>query len=207
VAQFFTIHPEDPQPRLVRQAAEIVRASGVVVYPTDSCYALGCQIGDKSALERVRAIRGVDRRHHFALMCRNLGELGIYANLDNQQFGLLKRLTPGPYAFILRASREVPKRLQHPRRRTIGLRVPDHGIVLAMLAELDQPMLSSTLLLPGDDVPLNDAQEIRRRLERQVDLVIDGGPCGIEPTTVVDLTGEAPVVTRVGKGSVALLAA
>jgi tRNA threonylcarbamoyl adenosine modification protein (Sua5/YciO/YrdC/YwlC family) len=207
VAQFFSIHPEDPQPRLIRQAAEILRAGGVVVYPTDSCYALGCQIGDKSALERVRAIRGVDRRHHFALMCRNLGELGIYANLDNQQFGLLKRLTPGPYAFILRASREVPKRLQHPRRRTIGLRVPDHGIVLAMLAELDQPMLSSTLLLPGDDVPLNHAHEIRKQLERQVDLVIDGGPCGIEPTTVIDLTGEAPVVTRVGKGSIALLAA
>jgi tRNA threonylcarbamoyl adenosine modification protein (Sua5/YciO/YrdC/YwlC family) len=207
VAQFFSIHPEDPQPRLIRQAAEILRAGGVVVYPTDSCYALGCQIGDKSALERVRAIRGVDRRHHFALMCRNLGELGIYANLDNQQFGLLKRLTPGPYAFILRASREVPKRLQHPRRRTIGLRVPDHGIVLAMLAELDQPMLSSTLLLPGDDVPLNNAHEIRKQLERQVDLVIDGGPCGIEPTTVIDLTGEAPVVTRVGKGSIALLAA
>lgn len=207
VAQFFSIHPENPQARLIRQAAELMRAGGVIAYPTDSCYALGCQIGDNAALERVRAIREVDQRHHFALMCRNLAELGLYANLDNQQFGLLKQLTPGPYAFILRASREVPKRLQHPRRRTIGLRVPDHAIVQAMLAELDQPMLSSTLLLPGDDVPLSDAHEVRARLERQVDLVIDGGPCGTEPTTVIDLTGAAPVVTRVGKGSIALLAA
>jgi len=207
MAQFFSIHPEDPQPRLIRQAADIVRAGGVIVYPTDSCYALGCRIGDKAAVERVREIREVDARHHFALLCRDLAELGIYATLDNQQFRLLKKLTPGAYAFILRATREVPKRLQHPRRRTIGLRVPDHAVVQALLAELAEPLVSSTLLLPGDEVPLSDSREIRRRLERRVDLVIEGGPCGIEPTTVVDLTGDAPVVTRVGKGSTAALTA
>jgi tRNA threonylcarbamoyl adenosine modification protein (Sua5/YciO/YrdC/YwlC family) len=207
MAQFFSIHPEDPQPRLIRQAADIARAGGVIVYPTDSCYALGCRIGDKAAVERVRAIREVDARHHFALLCRDLAELGIYATLDNQQFRLLKKLTPGAYAFILRATREVPKRLQHPRRRTIGLRVPDHAVVQALLAELAEPLVSSTLLLPGDEVPLSDSREIRRRLERRVDLVIEGGPCGIEPTTVVDLTGDAPVVTRVGKGSTAALTA
>jgi len=201
MAQFFTIHPDDPQARLIRQAAEIVRAGGVIVYPTDSCYALGCRIGDKAAVERVRAIREVDARHHFALLCRDLAELGIYAKLDNQQFRLLKKLTPGAYTFILRASREVPKRLQHPRRRTIGLRVPDHAVVQALLAELAEPLVSSTLLLPGEEAPLNDARDIRRRLERRVELVLDAGSCGIEPTTVVDLTGDAPVVTRVGKGS------
>ncbi len=207
MAQFFTIHPENPQPRLIRQAAEIVGAGGVIVYPTDSCYALGCRIGDKAAVERVRAIRALDPRHHFALLCRDLAELGIYARLDNQQFRLLKSLTPGAYAFILRASREVPTRLQHPRRRTIGLRVPDHAVVQALLAALGEPLLSSTLLLPGEAVPQNDAREIRGRLERQVELVIDCGPCGIEPTTVVDLTGDAPVITRVGKGSTAPLTA
>jgi tRNA threonylcarbamoyl adenosine modification protein (Sua5/YciO/YrdC/YwlC family) len=204
VAQFFSIHPVNPQPRLIRRAVEIVRAGGVIVYPTDSCYALGCQLGDKAAMERLRAIRQVGARHHFALVCRDLAELAVYARVDNRQFRLLKRATPGSYTFILKATREVPKRLLHPSRRTIGLRVPDHRVVHALLAELGEPLLSSTLLLPGDDLPLNDGREIRERLERAVDLVLDSGSCGITPTTVVDLTGEDPVITREGKGSIAL---
>ncbi len=203
MAQFFSIHPENPQPRLIRQAAEIVRGGGVIVYPTDSCYALGCHLGDKAAVARMRAIRHIDARHHFALVCRDLAEIAVYAKVDNRQFRLLKAATPGSYTFILQATREVPKRLQHPRRKTIGLRVPDHKVVRALLAELDEPLLSSTLLLPGDDRALNNAQEIRQRLEHQVDLILDGGSCGIEPTTVVNLTGESPVITRVGKGSTA----
>lgn len=203
MAQYFSIHPNDPQPRLIRRAAEIVRAGGILVYPTDSCYALGCRLGDKAAAERMRAIRQVDARHHFALVCRDLAEIALYARVDNRQFRLLKAATPGSYAFILQATREVPKRLQHPSRRTIGLRVPDHKVVRALLAELGEPLLSTTLLMPGDDVPLNDMEEIRRRLEREVDLILDGGSCGIEPTTIVNLTGDAPVITRVGKGSTA----
>jgi len=203
LAQFFSIHPDNPQPRLLRRAAEIVRAGGVIVYPTDSCYALGCRLGDKEAMERMRAIRQVDERHHFALVCRDLAEIAIYAKVDNRQFRLLKAATPGSYTFILKATREVPKRLQHPSRRTVGLRVPDHKIVRALLAELGEPLLSSTLLLPGDDLPLNDAQEIRARLEYRVDLILDGGSCGIVPTTVIDLTGETPVITREGRGSTA----
>ena len=203
MAQFFSIHPDNPQPRLIRQAAEIVRNGGIIVYPTDSFYALGCRLGDKTAVERIRAIRQVGPRHHFALVCRDLAEIAVYAKVDNQQFRLLKATTPGSYTFILEATREVPRRLQHPRRKTIGLRVPDHKVVRALLADLGEPLLSSTLLLPGEDEPLNDAYEIRQRLEHQVDLVIDGGPCGIEPTTVVNLTGEMPAITRPGKGSVA----
>ena len=205
MAQFFSIHPDNPQPRLIRRAADIVRAGGVIVYPTDSCYALGCHLGDKAAMERMRAIRQVDARHHFALICRDLAEIATYARVDNRQFRLLKATTPGSYTFILRATREVPKRLQHPSRRTIGLRIPDHGVVRALLTELGEPLLSTTLLLPGDDAPLNDVGIIRARLEHHVDLILDGGSCGIEPTTVVDLTGDAPVVTRAGKGSVASL--
>ena len=205
MAQFFTVHPDNPQPRLLRRAAEIVRTGGVIVYPTDSCYALGCRLGDKVATERMRAIRQVDERHHFALVCRNLAELAVYAKVDNSQFRLLKSATPGSYTFILKATREVPKRLQHPRRKTIGLRVPDHRVVRALLAELGEPLLSSTLLLPGDELPLNDGQEIRARLEHKVDLILDGGSCGIVPTTVIDLTGDAPVITRQGKGSTASL--
>jgi tRNA threonylcarbamoyl adenosine modification protein (Sua5/YciO/YrdC/YwlC family) len=201
MAQFFSIHSDNPQPRLVRRAAEIVRAGGVLVYPTDSCYALGCRIGDKAAMERMRAIRKVGERHHFALVCRDLAELAVYAKVDNQQFRLLKRATPGGYTFILKATREVPKRLLHPSRRTIGLRVPDHRVVQALLAELGEPLLSSTLHLPGDELPLNDAHEIRDRLEHEVDLVLDSGSCGITPTTVVDLTGEAPLIARQGKAS------
>jgi tRNA threonylcarbamoyl adenosine modification protein (Sua5/YciO/YrdC/YwlC family) len=205
MAQFFSIHPENPQPRLIRRAVDIVRTGGVIVYPTDSCYALGCHLGDKAAMERLRAIRKVGERHHFALVCRNLAELAVYARVDNRQFRLLKRATPGSYTFILKASREVPKRLLHPSRRTIGLRVPDHRVVQALLAELGEPLLSSTLLLPGDALPLNDAREIRSRLEHEVDLVLDSGSCGITPTTVVDLTGEDVVITRQGKGSAQLL--
>jgi tRNA threonylcarbamoyl adenosine modification protein (Sua5/YciO/YrdC/YwlC family) len=186
----------------MRRAADILRAGGVIVYPTDSCYALGCHIGDKSAVERVRAIRQVDQRHHFALVCRDLAEVGQYARMDNLQFRLLRAATPGSYTFLLRASREVPKRLQHPSRRTIGVRVPDHRVVRALLAELGEPVLSSTLHLPGDDCPLNDGAEIRARLEQAVDVILDCGSCGLVPTTVVDLTGETPAILRRGKGSV-----
>lgn len=201
MAQFFTIHPDNPQPRLIRRAAEIARAGGILAYPTDSCYALGCRIGDKAAMERVRAIRKVGERHHFALVCRDLAELAVYATVDNRQFRLLKRATPGGYTFILKATREVPKRLLHPSRRTIGLRVPDHRVAQALLAELGEPLLSSTLHLPGDELPLNDAREIRGRLEHEIDLVLDSGSCGITPTTVVDLTGDSPLITRQGKAS------
>jgi len=203
VAQFFSIHPDNPQPRLIRRTVEIVRAGGVIVYPTDSCYALGCRLGDKAAMERLRAIRQVGERHHFTLVCRDLAELAVYARVDNRQFRLLKRATPGSYTFILKATREVPKRLLHPSRKTIGLRVPDHRVVHALLAELGEPLLSSTLLLPGDELPLNDAREIRDRLEHEVDLVLDSGSCGFTPTTIVDLTAEDPVITRQGKGSIA----
>jgi len=203
VAQFFAIHPDNPQPRLIRRTVEILRAGGVIVYPTDSCYALGCRLGDKAAMARLRAIRQVGERHHFALVCRDLAELAVYARVDNRQFRLLKRETPGSYTFILKATREVPKRLLHPSRKTIGLRVPDHRVVHALLAELGEPLLSSTLLLPGDELPLNDPREIRDRLEHEVDLVLDAGSCGITPTTIVDLTGEDPVITRQGKGSIA----
>ncbi len=203
MSQFFSIHPDNPQPRLIKRAAEIIRAGGIIVYPTDSCYALGCHIGDKDAMARMRAIRGVDARHHFALVCRDLSELASYAQVDNSQFRLIKATTPGSYVFILEATRELPKRLQHPKRRTIGLRIPEHPVVDALLAELGEPILSSTLLLPGDALPHTDAHEIRELLEHRVDLILDGGSCGIEPSTVVDLTGPAPVVTRAGKGSLA----
>ena len=203
MSQLFTVHPANPQPRLIRQAAEIVRRGGVIVYPTDSCCALGCRLGDKNAMERIRRIRQVDERHHLTLVCRDLAEIGQYAKIDNVQFRLLKATTPGSYTFILQATREVPKRLLHPSRKTIGLRVPDHAVAQALLAELGEPLLSSTLILPEHELPLNDPEDIRERLEHDVDLVIDGGPCGIVPTTVVDLTGDAPVITRVGKGSIA----
>jgi tRNA threonylcarbamoyl adenosine modification protein (Sua5/YciO/YrdC/YwlC family) len=200
VAQFFSIHPDNPQPRLLRRAADIVRSGGVIVYPTDSCYALGCRLGDKVAMERIRSIRRLDERHHFALVCRDLAELALYAVVDNRQYRMLKAATPGSYTLILKATREVPKRLRHPSRKTIGLRLPEHKVVRALLAELGEPLLSSTLLLPGDELPLNDGREIRDRLEHQVDLILECGSCGITPTTVVDLTGPAPVVTRRGRG-------
>jgi tRNA threonylcarbamoyl adenosine modification protein (Sua5/YciO/YrdC/YwlC family) len=200
MSQYFSIHPQNPQTRLINQAAEIIRGGGVVAYPTDSSYALGCHLGDKDAQERIRAIRGVDEHHHFTLVCRNLAEIATYAKVDNSQFRLLKANTPGSYTFILQASREVPRRLQHPKRSTIGLRVPDHVVTLALLEELNEPLLSMTLLLPGDEEPLNQAWEIRERLESQVDLVIDAGACDIRPTTVIDLTGESPALTRSGRG-------
>lgn len=200
MAQYFTVHPETPQARLIHQAAEIFRNGGVVAYPTDSSYALGCMLGDKDAQERIRAIRGVDENHHFTLVCRNLAEIAVYAKVDNSQFRLLKANTPGNYTFILQASREVPRRLQHPKRSTIGLRVPDHVVTLALLEELDAPLLSMTLQLPEDEAPLSEAWEIRERLERRVDLVIDAGACDVQPTTVIDLTGDEPVLVRRGKG-------
>jgi tRNA threonylcarbamoyl adenosine modification protein (Sua5/YciO/YrdC/YwlC family) len=201
--QFLAIHPTHPQGRLVAQAAKVLRDGGVLVYPTDSCYALGCHIGDKAAAERLRRIRQVDETHHFTLVCRDLSEIANFAKVDNAQYRLLKAATPGPYTFILEASREVPRRLAHPRRRTIGLRVPDHVVARALLAELDEPILSTTLLLPGFEEPLNDAEEIREALGRQVDLIVDGGACGLAPTTVVDLTGEAPRLVREGAGPLA----
>ena len=207
MAQFFTIHPDNPQPRLIHQAVRIIRGGGVIVYPTDSCYALGCHIGDKAAMERIRAIRELDARHQFGLLCRHLAEAAVYARIDDRQFRLIKAATPGDYAFILHATREVPRRLLHPRRKTIGVRIPVHRVVHALLVELGEPLLSSSLILPGNAAPLDDAQEIRARLERRVDLILDGGSCGVVPTTVVDLTGEVPVITRQGKGSAALLGA
>ncbi|HMJ49919.1 MAG TPA: L-threonylcarbamoyladenylate synthase [Burkholderiales bacterium] len=204
MAQFFSIRIDNPQGRLIRQAAAIIRDGGVIVYPTDSCYALGCHIGDKDAMQRIRDIRRVDEKHHFTLVCRDLSEISNYAKVDNRQYRLLKAATPGSYTFILRASREVPKRLQHPKRKTIGLRVPNHPVVRVLLDEINEPLLSCTLLLPGDDMPLNDAVEIRDRLEHSVNLVLDGGPCGIEMTTVVDLTEEIPLLLRRGKGDPAV---
>lgn len=203
MAQFFSLHPEQPQPRLIRQAAEIIRGGGLVVLPTDSAYALAGHTGDAPLLERIRRIRGVDDRHHFTLLCRDLSEIATYARVDNTQYRLLKATTPGPYTFILEGTRELPRRLLHPKRKTIGLRVPEHAIVSALLAELDEPLLSSTLLLPGEDLPLTDPDEIRERLERQVDLVIEGGFCGPEATSVIDLTGGAPSLVRAGRGDLA----
>lgn len=202
MAQFFSIHPDNPHSRLIKQAVTIVRNGGIIVYPTDSSYALGCHLGDKDAMARIRTIRQVDERHHFTLVCRNLAEIATYAKVDNTQYRLLKATTPGSYTFILQATREVPRRMQHPKRNTIGLRVPDHPVVLALLQELDEPLLSSTLILPGDDYPLNDAEEIRERLEHQVELIMDAGSCGIDMTTVIDLTTDLPALVRQGKGSI-----
>jgi tRNA threonylcarbamoyl adenosine modification protein (Sua5/YciO/YrdC/YwlC family) len=204
VAQFFSIHSDNPNLRLIRQAAAIVRDGGIIVYPTDSCYALGCHLGDKAAMTRIRTIRQVDDKHHFTLVCRDLAEISHYAKVDNRQYRLLKASTPGSYTFILQASREVPRRLQHPKRYTIGLRIPDHPVINALLSELNEPLLSSTLILPTDELPLNDAEEIRERLEHQVELVMDAGSCGIEMTSVIDLTSDTPEVVRQGKGSLAL---
>lgn len=200
MAQLFEIHPQDPQLRLVRRAAEIMRGGGVIVYPTDSCYALGCHLGDKDAIERIRRIRDADRHHQFTLVCRDLSEIARYARVDNSQYRLLRKYTPGPYTFLLQATRETPKRLQNPKRRTIGIRVPDHAVPQALLAELGEPIMSSTLLLPGDELPLTNAGEIRDRLEHVIDAVLDAGNCGLEPTTVVDLAGEAPRIIRRGRG-------
>ena len=203
MAQFFTLHPDNPQERLVRQAADIIRDGGVVVLPTDSCYALVCALGDKKAMERIIAIRQLDLRHHITLLCHNLSELGLYAKVDNSQFRLLKAATPGSYTFILPATKEVPSRTLHPKRKTIGLRVPDHVIAQAVLSEVGEALLSCTLMLPNDEEPLTDAYDIRDRLEHHVDAVIDGGWCGTEATTVIDMTDGIELL-RQGKGDVAL---
>ena len=201
MAQLFAIHPTHPQQRLVRRAAEIVRSGGLIAYPTDSCYALGCDRSDAKATERLRRIRRLDERHNLTLMCRDVSEIARYAMVDDAQFKLLKSVAPGSYTFILRARREIPRRLT--RKKTIGVRVPGHPVAHALLAELDQPMISATLLLPGASLPLADPHEIRAALEHQLDLIVDGGPCGIEPSTVMDLTADTPRVLRAGKGSLA----
>jgi len=203
MSQFFTIHPDNPNPRLIRQAAEVLRDGGIVVYPTDSCYALGCHLDDKDAVTRVRQIRGLDEQHHLTLMCRDLSEISRYAQVGNAQFRLLKNNTPGSYTFILRATKEVPKRLQHPKRSTIGIRVPDHLVALALLEELGEPMCSTTLILPDEAGPLNDTGRMRDLLEKRVELIIDGGAVGLDFTTVIDLTGETPLLLRRGKGEIA----
>lgn len=203
MSQFFQIHPDNPQARLVRQAVDIIKQGGVVVYPTDSAYALGCHIGDKAALDRIRRIRKLDDRHNFTLVCRDLSEIATYAKVNNAVYRLLRHTTPGPYTFILPATSEVPRRLMHPKRKTVGLRVPDNAIATALLADLGEPLMSVTLIMPGDEFPLIDPYDIRETLQHEVDLVIDGGYCGLEPTTVVDLADETPVVMRVGKGDVA----
>ena len=200
MSQFFQIHPDNPQPRLITQAADIIRGGGVVVYPTDSGYALGCRLEDKKPLETIRRIRKLDNKHNFTLMCRDLSELGTYARVENSAYRLIKAHTPGPYTFILKATSEVPKRLMHPKRRTIGLRVPDNPIALALLEALDEPIMSVTLMLPGDDYPMTDPYEIRQTLEHDLDLEIDGGFCGMEATSVIDLVAEPPSVLRQGLG-------
>lgn len=203
MSQFFQIHPDNPQARLIRQAVDIVRGGGVVVYPTDSAYALGCHIGNKSALDRIRRIRKLDAQHNFTLVCRDLSEIATYARVDNTAYRLLRHCTPGPYTFILRATSEVPRRLLHPKRKTVGLRVPDNRVAAALLEDLGEPLMSVTLIMPGDELPLIDPYDIRETLERDVDLVIDGGYCGMEMTTVVDLADGVPLILRAGKGDLA----
>jgi tRNA threonylcarbamoyl adenosine modification protein (Sua5/YciO/YrdC/YwlC family) len=204
MSQFFQIHPENPQLRLIKQAAQIIQGGGIVALPTDSSYALVCRLDDKSAVERLRRIRGVDDRHHLTLLCRDLSEIAQYARVDNRQYRVLKSATPGPYTVILEATREVPRRLSHPSRKTIGLRVPENPIAHALLEELGEPLLGTTLILPGETEPLTEPDEIRERLGRQIDLIIDGGACSLEPTTVIDLTEEEPVLIRKGRGEVAV---
>ncbi|HWM28377.1 MAG TPA: L-threonylcarbamoyladenylate synthase [Woeseiaceae bacterium] len=205
MASIVEIHPVDPQPRFIAQVVDTMRNGGLVAYPTDSSYALGCHIGDKKAMDRIHRIRRTDKNHNFTLVGRDLSEISLYARVDNWVYRLLKSLTPGPYTFILPATREVPKRLQNPRRRTIGLRVPDHRIVNAILEALGEPIMSSTLLLPGDDTPLTDPQEIDRRIGHEIELIVDAGPTGIEPTTVIDLSGGSVEVLRKGRGDISSL--
>jgi tRNA threonylcarbamoyl adenosine modification protein (Sua5/YciO/YrdC/YwlC family) len=201
VARYLAIHPQDPQQRLLAQAAEAVREGGVVAIPTDSCYALGCRLGDKDAVERIRRIRGVDDRHHLTLMCRDLSEIAQFARVDNAQYRLLKATTPGSYTFILEGTKELPRRVLHPKRKTIGLRVPDHRVAQALLAELGEPLLTSTLMLPGDEAPLTEGWEIQDRLDNQLEMILDGGYCGTEPTTILDLTSLPPELIRAGRGA------
>ena len=203
MSQFFTLHPTHPEIRLIKRAVDIVRKGGLIAYPTDSCYALGCHIGDKNAMERIRRIRQVDERHHFTLVCRDLSDIGTFAKVNNAQYRLLKAHTPGSYTFILEATRELPRRLAHPKRATVGVRVPEHPVTQALLTELNEPLLSSTLMLPGDEDPLSDAEVIRTRIAHEVDLILNGGACGIEPTTVIDLSEPEPILVRKGRGEVA----
>ncbi|RKZ47350.1 MAG: threonylcarbamoyl-AMP synthase [Candidatus Parabeggiatoa sp. nov. 3] len=202
MSPFFTIHPENPQKRLITQAVAIIRAGGIIIYPTDSCYAFGCQIGDKAAMERMSNIRQTDKNHNFTLVCRDLSEIGTYAKVENATFRLMKSITPGPYTFILKATHEVPRRLQNPKRKTIGLRVPDNAIAQAILEILGEPIMSSTLIMPGKDIPETEPDRIKELLEKQVDLILDGGHCGFEPTTIVDMMSEPPEILRHGKGPV-----
>ena len=203
MARVVRIHSESPQQRLLVQAAEFVRQGAIVALPTDSCYALGCHLGDKAAVDRIRQIRQIDDRHHLTLMVRDLSQIATYARVDNAQYRLLKATTPGSYTFILEGSKELPRRVLHPKRKTIGLRIPDHPVALALLEELGEPLLTTTLQLPGDEVPLTEGWEIQDRLDDQLELILDGGHCGTEPTTVIDLTGVAPVLVRAGRGSLA----
>lgn len=204
MSQFFQLHPDNPQLRLIKQAAQIIHAGGIVALPTDSCYALVCHLDDKEAVTRLRRIRDVDDKHHLTLLCRDLSEISLYARIDNRQYRLLKAATPGPYTFILEATKEVPRRVSHPSRKTIGLRVPENAIARALLEELGQPLLGTTLILPKEDHPLTDPEQIRDQLERQIDLVIDGGACSLEPTTVIDLSAEEPILIRQGRGDAAM---
>lgn len=203
MSQYFQIHPQNPQLRLIKQACNILVKGGLIVYPTDSGYALGCHIGDKAAMERIRRLRDLDADHNFTLVCRDLSELSTYAKFNNAVFRLLKAHTPGPYTFILPATKEVPRRLQHAKKKSIGLRIPEHPIALALLEELDQPLMSSTLILPGDDMPMTDAEAISDAIGKQVDLIIDGGACGAEPTTVVEFYDDIPEIARIGMGDTA----
>jgi len=201
MSQFFRIHPDNPQARLIKQASQIINDGGIVALPTDSSYALACHLDDKDAATRLRRIRGIDEKQNLSLLVRDLSELALFAMVDNRQFRLIKSVVPGPYVFILEATKEVPRRLSHPSRKTIGLRVPEHAITLALLEELGQPLLATTLILPPDELPLNDPEEIRARLEKQVELVIDGGACHLEPTSIIDLTGAEPQLVRAGRGA------
>ena len=205
MAQYFEVHPLDPQPRLLKQAAQIVERGGVAAIPTDSSYALACHLDDKAAAERLRRLRGVDARHHLTLLCRDLSEVASYARVDNRQYRLLKLATPGPFTFILEATKEVPRRVSHPSRRTIGLRVPGHAVTQGLLELLGQPLLATTLIPPGERLPLNDPHEIRLRYEKVLQAIVDAGACPMEPTTVIDLSGREPVLVRAGRGNPALL--
>jgi len=205
MSQLLTIHPQNPQSRLIAQSVAVIQSGGIIIYPTDSSYALGCHIGNKTAMEQIRHIRQANKEHNFTLVCRDLSEIAIYAKVDNASFRLMKTLTPGPYTFILKATHEVPRRLQNPKRKTIGLRVPQHPIAQAILEMLKEPIMSSTLILPGQETPETEPETIQELLEHQVDLVIDGGQCGLEPTTVIDLMGETPKVLRQGRGATDML--
>ena len=205
MAQFFSVHPDNPQARLLKQAVQLLNQGQVLAVPTDSSYALVCHVDDKSAADQLRRIRGVDDKHHLTLLCRDLSELANYARVDNRQFRLIKQATPGPFTFILEATKEVPRRLSHPQRKTIGLRVPEHTVLQELLSLHGAPLIAATLILPGDDQPLNDPETIRERLEHQVGAVIDAGACALEPTTVVDMSGDELTIVRQGQGDPARL--